>query len=140
MDAQLVIEATVPAHAVENEADYVGLYMMARAGYDVDQAQVFLRRLVAAYPNAEPAGWANTHPSDAERAVAVRLAAEEIKCKQALGALLVPETKLDPDTPTWLKRLDWFSQRPARPGAAGAVAAAGEAPATAGPCGQTSAR
>lgn len=72
----------------EYEADYVGLYIMARSGYDYTKGPEFWRRMTAASPDA--AGGGPTHPGNAERYVAMQSAINEIKAKQAAGQPLVP--------------------------------------------------
>lgn len=84
-------EAAVVAYSesFEDEADYVGLYVMARAGYDVRQAPQFWRRMSIEEPN----GVYNsiTHPSNAERFVALQKGVEEIEFKRTHGKPLLPE-------------------------------------------------
>ncbi|WP_152426771.1 M48 family metallopeptidase [Paramagnetospirillum caucaseum] len=75
----------------EGEADYAGLYVMARAGYAIDDAPTFWRRMGANNPNA--ISHATTHPATAERFVALNAAIKEIKTKQQSGAPLVPNEK-----------------------------------------------
>lgn len=73
--------------AKEKEADYQGLYFMARAGFSVAAAETMWTRL-----NKTP-GAANltlTHPSGPERQAALKHAAEEIRAKQKAGSPLVP--------------------------------------------------
>lgn len=72
----------------EIEADYVGLYLAARAGYDVSNAADIWRRLEAKYPSAADGGW--THPSSEQRYDAMRRTAEEISAKRADDRPLVP--------------------------------------------------
>jgi hypothetical protein len=75
---------------IEREADYVGLYLMARAGYDVRGAQRFWRRFGADYADARNAGWA--HPGSLQRSTVLGAAAAEIEGKRARGEPLVPKT------------------------------------------------
>lgn len=72
----------------EMEADYVGLYLAARAGYDVSNAADIWHRLEAEYPNTADGGW--THPSSDERYEAMRRTAEEIAAKRADDRPLIP--------------------------------------------------
>jgi hypothetical protein len=72
----------------EMEADYVGLYLAARAGYDVSNAAEIWRRLEAEYPSAADGGW--THPSSRERYDAMRRTADEIAAKRADDQPLIP--------------------------------------------------
>jgi hypothetical protein len=70
----------------EKEADYVGLYLDARAGYDISQAPDFWRTFPA---GAGDFDW--THPSIAERVAALAATRDEIERKRAEGAPLAPE-------------------------------------------------
>ena len=65
----------------EAEADYVGLYYAARAGFDVSDVAKLWRRMAANHPAAiHLAG--STHPSTAKRFVAIEKTWEEIKSKK----------------------------------------------------------
>jgi Zn-dependent protease with chaperone function len=70
----------------EKEADYVGLYLVARAGYDIAQAPEFWRTFPA---SAADFDW--THPSISERVAALTATRNEIERKRAAGAALTPE-------------------------------------------------
>jgi hypothetical protein len=74
----------------EQEADYVGLYLTARAGYDISAAPEFWRRFPAV---AGDLGW--SHPAASERALALAAARDEILAKQRSGESLIP----NPPTP-----------------------------------------
>ena len=73
---------------VEREADYVGLYLMARAGYDFGSARDFWRQYGADYGRSRYAQW--SHPGSLERATNLSTAADEIRRKQAAGEPLLP--------------------------------------------------
>lgn len=73
----------------ERAADYVGLYLTARAGYDVTVAEGFWRRF--GDDNWRARLGIITHPSPTARSKAVAHAAEEIARKGAAGEPLVPE-------------------------------------------------
>lgn len=75
----------------EMEADYVGLYYAARAGFDISNAANFWRRMAISDPRAMNGGL--THPSSADRFVALEAATAEIQVKIVSGAPLVPEVK-----------------------------------------------
>jgi predicted Zn-dependent protease len=73
--------------AEEREADYLGAYLVARAGYDLDRAGNLWARL--SRPDAARAGSGvssllATHPAEAERLAAWRRAAEEIRASHDL--------------------------------------------------------
>ncbi len=76
----------------EAEADYVGVYHAARAGYDIASAASFWRKLGAEHPQAINLQ-GSTHPSTARRYLAVEKAVEEFQRKKAAGLPLVPEEK-----------------------------------------------
>jgi hypothetical protein len=69
----------------------VGLYYVARAGYDIEHAADFWRRMAVNEPKAMQGGL--THPSAPARFVALEAARDEIKAKIAAGKPLVPEMK-----------------------------------------------
>lgn len=76
----------------EAEADYVGVYYAARAGYDVKGAADLWRRMATANPAAiHLAG--STHPSTAKRFLAIEAAADEVAAKAAKGEALAPTMK-----------------------------------------------
>ena len=68
----------------EKEADYVGLYLTARAGYDISGAPAFERQI----PSGGDLGL--THPDSAERVAAVAATRDEILAKRQRGEPLVP--------------------------------------------------
>ncbi len=73
----------------ESEADYIGLYMMARAGYDPAEGIQFARRLAALYPDTiHLAG--GSHPSSAKRFVALNKTLAEIRAAKSNGRPLIP--------------------------------------------------
>ena len=76
----------------EAEADYVGCYYAARAGYDVSGAAQLWRRMAATHPMAINLK-GSTHPSTAKRFLAIEKTAEEIKQKIKRGEPLIPEKK-----------------------------------------------
>jgi len=77
----------------EFEADYAGLYIAARAGYDISSATNFWRRMAAEHPKSMENSFAASHPSTPERYVAMEKTIQEIKEKQKLGKPLIPESK-----------------------------------------------
>lgn len=87
------------AHSVafEQEADYVGIYAMARAGYSTGNAAQFWRRM-AAENDAKTINTGGTHPTSPERFIAIQKAHEEVSKKRASGAPLVPNLKEDGDS------------------------------------------
>lgn len=77
----------------EAEADYVGLYIMANAGLEVEGAANFWRRFAAANPSGIRKGFMASHPSPPERFLAIEEGAKEIKRKIEAGLPLRPEMK-----------------------------------------------
>lgn len=77
----------------EAEADYVGLYLMARAGFPLEGAANFWRRMAAEYPASIRRSHTATHPATAERFAAIELTLGEIERKRAAGAPLLPERR-----------------------------------------------
>jgi predicted Zn-dependent protease len=77
----------MPADA-ESEADYLGIYFAARAGYDISGAEDVLRRIVA----ARRGGWIDTEymPDVARRIQAIDAATDEIDAKRTAGENLYP--------------------------------------------------
>ena len=76
----------------EAEADYVGVYHVGRAGYDVRKAASFWRRLGASNPAAIYfAG--GTHPSTAKRFLALDRAVAEFERKREKGLPLFPDER-----------------------------------------------
>ena len=83
----------------EIEADYVGYYITARAGYDIDQGYKFFERLASLY-GASSIDYTTTHPADAERIVISKKIIAEIKEKQAKDHVLIPNV----DPAEWSRR------------------------------------
>lgn len=55
----------------ELEADHIGLMLMAKAGYDPDEAPRFWQRFAASHSGQQKWEYLSTHPSDAHRAQAL---------------------------------------------------------------------
>ncbi len=75
----------------ESEADYVGLYYTARAGYDIENVAEIWRRMAVENPGAITMG--SSHPATSQRFVQLEAARDEIKRKAAEGQELRPEKK-----------------------------------------------
>ncbi|SNR66578.1 PDZ domain-containing protein [Humidesulfovibrio mexicanus] len=75
----------------EFEADYVGLYYTARAGYDIRQVAPIWRRMALDCPQAITMD--SSHPSTSKRFVALEAGAAEIEHKRTTGQPLRPEFK-----------------------------------------------
>lgn len=77
----------------EAEADYVGLYLMARAGMNIDEIANFWRRMGSENPGSINKNLSGTHPSSPERFVGIENTVREIKNKIANGEDLLPNLK-----------------------------------------------
>lgn len=75
--------------AFETEADYVGLYITAIAGFGIDGAPAFWRRMSVKHPDG--IYLATTHPSHPERFVTLEKTVSEIKQKQKQAQPLIPD-------------------------------------------------
>lgn len=75
----------------ENEADYVGLYILARAGYPIEQAPEFWRIMSLAEPRSIYV--TNTHPNNPTRTIAMEKTVAEIRAKQQAGQALLPNIR-----------------------------------------------
>lgn len=73
----------------EREADYIGMYILKRAGYNVNDAANLWRRMAALNPDGIYVG--STHPTTAERYILLDKTAQEIKAKQRAGKALLPD-------------------------------------------------
>lgn len=71
-------------------ADSLALYLLARAGYDIDNAGRFWQKLAAQYPATVLNGYTANHPATAARLAAIGKTASEIHAKQAAKKPLVP--------------------------------------------------
>lgn len=79
----------------EAEADYLGLYMTAASGYDIDGAERTWREFWI-HTTGTKTGFTDTHPGSAKRFVAMRRTIAEIVAKKKKGAPLVPDTGSKP--------------------------------------------
>lgn len=76
----------------EAEADYVGLYYAANAGYDISNAPEFWRKMANESPQSiHLAG--GSHPSTAKRFVLLKKTIEEIEIKRIAGDKIEPNFK-----------------------------------------------
>jgi len=74
----------------EAEADYVGVYYAARAGFDVSEVAKVWRRMAASNP-ASIHLTGTSHPSSAKRFLAIEKTWDEIREKMVAGLSLRPE-------------------------------------------------
>jgi predicted Zn-dependent protease len=75
---------------VEAEADYLGIYLAARAGYDISGAKDVLRRIVAVRHGGSVD--AEYIADIAQRFRAIETAIAEINAKRSLGENLDPSS------------------------------------------------
>jgi hypothetical protein len=71
-------------------ADTLSLYMVARAGYNVDGARAFWQRLATQYPATVLNGYTAVHPAVSYRLGVIDKTVAEIRSKQAAKKPLVP--------------------------------------------------
>jgi len=71
-------------------ADHIALYMLARAGYNVDHAHAFWQRLSTQYPASVLNGYTAMHPAVNARLAGIDHTVAEIKAKQAAKKPLLP--------------------------------------------------
>ncbi|HYC42429.1 MAG TPA: M48 family metallopeptidase [Noviherbaspirillum sp.] len=71
-------------------ADKLSLYMLARAGYDIDQAVPFWQRMASQYPATMLNSYTALHPSTNYRVAAMEKAIKDIRTKQARKRPLMP--------------------------------------------------
>jgi predicted Zn-dependent protease len=71
-------------------ADTLSLYMVARAGYSVDQAYRFWERLAARYPASVLNGYTALHPATAYRLAVMEKIIIDVKSKEARKQPLLP--------------------------------------------------
>ncbi len=79
----------------ETEADYVGLYMMALADLDIENAPKFWRRMAAIHPGSIESNHAASHPATPYRFITLEKTVKEIQRKIANGEALKPDLKTD---------------------------------------------
>jgi Zn-dependent protease with chaperone function len=77
----------------EQEADYVGMYYLARAGYAIDGVEDFWRKM--AVENPQMIYVKTSHPTSATRFVAIAATTKEIDAKRAAGEPLTPNLRTE---------------------------------------------
>ncbi|NDP60538.1 MAG: M48 family metalloprotease [Oxalobacteraceae bacterium] len=75
---------------IDAAADVTGLFMAARAGYDVDGASAFWQGLASQYPVATLNGYTALHPATAYRIAAIDKATTDLHAKEAMQKPLLP--------------------------------------------------
>jgi membrane-associated protease RseP (regulator of RpoE activity) len=91
-DSLLIGSGGIKAMPAELDAvaDRLGLYMLARAGYDIDGVDDFWKRLAAGYPATVLNGYTANHPGTGVRLAVIQKTVAEIKAKRAAKKPLVP--------------------------------------------------
>jgi hypothetical protein len=77
---------------VEAAADYLGIYLAARAGFVMDKAALLMRSLSALDPQSAPVA-DEAHPPLVRRYLAIEQAIREIAAKQTAGLPLIPSSR-----------------------------------------------
>jgi predicted Zn-dependent protease len=72
----------------ESEADYVGMYITERAGFDTSKAHEFWRKMTVAAPDG--AFTTTSHPANPNRAVMLQKSRDEILTKKKASTPLTP--------------------------------------------------
>ena len=92
MDLGANIGATSYSIDYENEADYLSIYILALAGYDISKAPNFWRRFAVEVPNSIYSG-GGTHPSTSERFVRLETYVKEVQDQIDKGLKPMPKYK-----------------------------------------------
>ena len=71
-------------------SDTLALYMLARAGYNIDQAPRFWERLASQYPPSTLNGYTALHPATSYRLSVMDKIVQDVKTKQAQRQPLLP--------------------------------------------------
>jgi len=87
------IGASMYSQEFEAEADYVGLYIMARAGQDTEDAEFFWRRMAVEHPSSISSNHTSSHPATPERFVSIEKTVHQINEKKTAGQALMPDMK-----------------------------------------------
>ena len=85
--------ASIFSQEFEREADYVGMYLMARAGVSTKGVSNFWRLMAAEHPQNIKGTYSSTHPATAERYTNIDAAHDEIQDKLLKNFPLLPERK-----------------------------------------------
>ncbi len=75
---------------LDTAADTLALYMVARAGYDIDNAPAFWQKLASQYPSSVLNGYTAIHPDTPTRLAAMEKTIADIKSKRGSKTALRP--------------------------------------------------
>jgi predicted Zn-dependent protease len=89
-DSSVSIAIKPSSQEFEIAADKRGMYMLARAGYAIDNTGKFLTRLATQYPPSATDSYSAAHPLNASRLSSIEKIAAEIKSKQTAKKPLLP--------------------------------------------------
>jgi len=78
------------SQSIDTAADVTGLFMAARAGYDIDGATAFWENLASKFPITTTNGYTALHPETTPRLAAIDKAITDIRAKQAMQKPLLP--------------------------------------------------
>lgn len=90
------MSASAYSQDFEAEADYVGMYLIAKSGYEIEGSADFWRRMASIHPGNISSNHTASHPATAERFVAIEKSIDEIKQKIANNEPLKFEVKAKP--------------------------------------------
>lgn len=90
--SMLIGSGGIKAMPAESDAaaDRLAVYLLARAGYDLDGLPAFWQRLAATHPATVLNGYVANHPATPARLSAIREAMAEVKAKQSAKKQLIP--------------------------------------------------
>jgi predicted Zn-dependent protease len=88
--ASATVPASVPRRSLEAQADYVGAFIMARAGYDVQAIKQFWRRMESLRSRENTPEMDVSHPTTDERLASFEITLKEIQEKRDRGESLQP--------------------------------------------------
>lgn len=71
-------------------ADRLAIYLLARAGYNIEGVSAFWKRFAAAYPASVANGHTANHPGMAARLAAIDAAVADVKAKRAAKRTIAP--------------------------------------------------
>jgi predicted Zn-dependent protease len=77
----------------ENEADYIAIYIMANAGYDISNVNHLWRKMSMQTPQGIHSSFFSSHPSNPERFLRMQKTIDEVKAKKLAHKPLEPNLK-----------------------------------------------
>ena len=88
-----VVGGRVHSQDFEREADYLSMYLLARAGVDTGGVAWFWRRMAVESPGSIANDHLSSHPSTPERFVLLEAAHDEIQARRLAGEPLLPNRR-----------------------------------------------